>query len=598
MPELPDLTVYVHAIRARVLRQPLVGVRITSPFVLKTVTPPLDVFAGRQVLDVGLLGKRLVFSCDGDLHLVLHLMIAGRLQWKAPGTRPHARTGLAAFDFAHGTLALTEAGARRRASLHAVQGVAALAAMDPGGIDVLRATRDEFAAVLMRERHTLKRALTDPRLFSGIGNAYSDEILHAAGLSPMRQTHQLSAEDVTRLHAAAQATLVNRSSTVKVDVGEQRAPRVQSKGDGQLAAERLDEAPPRMRLPERLKVLDLPALAAGPFQRWRNSCGDFSRAFLSHKCVLPAHAHLAGTSSMRCVSFQKCSMTSAHRVTILSTSGCSPIVRIRAKTLISAFGKRALSSAAVANSVRPSVITLSTMVIRGGFASIGSTASDAKCSDTSGRSPGAAVAERLTRVCRRTIGRTSPARSTLTSSSAIRFAGQRAPSTSGARLDVGTSRHAQRTSLILEYVAVPCNAIAARRRQPALGRSRRSTASQSDARNELFLIATRCANAPKGGGEHFGSLRRTLPTNAKRLASSWRTISLIHLQNSCGRRPERTVKNFAPVSTAAFTRCSSRSSIVDYVVRTRGDAKPEPLSQGWSAGQKWIHRRQHFAVCR
>jgi len=207
VPELPDLTAYVHAIRMRVVGHPLERVRIGNPFLLRSVDPPLDAFEGRVLEDVRLIGKRLVFVFPDEYFLVLHLMIAGRLHWKKAGAKVPGKVGLASFDFEAGALVLTEAGSKRRASLHAVRGLTALQAMDPGGIDVLAASRDRFAAVLTRERHTLKRSLTDPRLFSGIGNAYSDEILHAAQLSPMRQTHQLDDEEISRLYAATQATL-------------------------------------------------------------------------------------------------------------------------------------------------------------------------------------------------------------------------------------------------------------------------------------------------------------------------------------------------------------------------------------------------------
>lgn len=207
MPELPDLTAYVHAIRARCVGQPLLRVRLGNPFLLRSVDPPLEAFEQRVLQNVTLIGKRLVFAFPEAYFLVVHLMIAGRFQWKAAGAKVPGKVGLAAFDFASGSLILTEAGSKRRASLHAVRGAEALAAMDPGGIDVLAASRDRFAAVLTRERHTLKRALTDPRLFSGIGNAYSDEILHAAQLSPMRQTHQLSDEEIDRLFTSTRAVL-------------------------------------------------------------------------------------------------------------------------------------------------------------------------------------------------------------------------------------------------------------------------------------------------------------------------------------------------------------------------------------------------------
>ena len=207
MPELPDLTAYVHAIRVRCVGQPLRRVRLANPFLLRSVEPPLEAFTDRVLQDVTLLGKRLVFAFPEAYFLVIHLMIAGRFQWKPAGAKVPGKVGLAAFDFDAGALILTEAGSKRRASLHAVRGAEALAAMDPGGLDVLAASRERFAVVLTRERHTLKRSLTDPRLFSGIGNAYSDEILHAAQLSPMRQTHQLSNDDIDRLFTATQGVL-------------------------------------------------------------------------------------------------------------------------------------------------------------------------------------------------------------------------------------------------------------------------------------------------------------------------------------------------------------------------------------------------------
>lgn len=215
MPELPDLTLYAEAIAQRCAGRPLTRVRLASPFLLRSVLPPLDAFEGRTLDAVRLLGKRLVLVFADAHFLVLHLMIAGRLHWKAPGARVPGKVGLAAFDFDAGTLVLTEAGSRRRASLYAVRGEDALAAMDPGGIDVLHADADTFTATLTRERHTLKRALTDPRLFSGIGNAYSDEILHAARLSPLRQTHQLDADEIGRLREATQATLVAWTGTLR-----------------------------------------------------------------------------------------------------------------------------------------------------------------------------------------------------------------------------------------------------------------------------------------------------------------------------------------------------------------------------------------------
>jgi formamidopyrimidine-DNA glycosylase len=196
LPELPDILLYVHALEPRIVHQPLTRIRLASPFLLRSVEPPLESFVDRNVTRVGRLGKRIVWSFDEHDFLVFHLMIAGRFRWYPPGARIPAKIGLAAFDFPTGTLVLTEAGTKRRASLEAVRGDEALAALDPGGLDVFSASDAEFRDALVRENHTLKRALTDPRLFDGIGNAYSDEILHAARLSPFKQTQQLDADDV------------------------------------------------------------------------------------------------------------------------------------------------------------------------------------------------------------------------------------------------------------------------------------------------------------------------------------------------------------------------------------------------------------------
>jgi len=208
MPELPDIALYRDALAARVTGQPLVQVRIDNPFVLRTAIPPIAEAEGKRVRDVRRMGKRIVLVLEGDLFLVFHLMIAGRLRWLGAGGAPPKRITLARLVFPSGMLAFTEAGTKRRASLHLVRGNAALAAMDPGGLEALSADRAAFAARLTRENHTLKRALTDPRLFSGIGNAYSDEILHRARLSPLALTQKLSADDVTRLHDATRNVLI------------------------------------------------------------------------------------------------------------------------------------------------------------------------------------------------------------------------------------------------------------------------------------------------------------------------------------------------------------------------------------------------------
>jgi formamidopyrimidine-DNA glycosylase len=207
LPELPDIEVYVEALAARVAGQPLVAVRLGSPFLLRSAEPPIRAAEGKRVLAVRRVGKRIVLALEDDLFLALHLMIAGRLHWKERGAKLPGRVGLAAFEFPGGALVLTEAGTKRRAALHLVRGEAALAALDRGGLEPLGATREAFAAALRRESHTLKRALTDPSLFSGIGNAYSDEILHRARLSPVKLTSRLDDDEVARLHAATQEIL-------------------------------------------------------------------------------------------------------------------------------------------------------------------------------------------------------------------------------------------------------------------------------------------------------------------------------------------------------------------------------------------------------
>jgi len=207
MPELPDISAYITALEPRILGQPLLQVRVASAFLLRTATPPLTEAEGKSVRELRRLGKRIAFGFEDDLWLVLHLMIAGRLHWRAPGARLAGRNALAAFDFPSGTLVLTEAGSKRRASLHVVGGVSALEAINPGGVEVLACSLEEFRAGLVCENRTLKRALTDPRIVSGIGNAYSDEILHVARLSPIKLTQKLTQEEWTRLFSAAKSTL-------------------------------------------------------------------------------------------------------------------------------------------------------------------------------------------------------------------------------------------------------------------------------------------------------------------------------------------------------------------------------------------------------
>jgi formamidopyrimidine-DNA glycosylase len=203
MPELPDVTVYIEALEQRIRGARLEKVRLFNPFLLRTAVPPLSSAEGKRVVGISRIGKRIVIGLEGELYLVLHLMIAGRLHWEGKKTR----STLALFEFDAGTLSLTEAGSKRRASLHLVEGEAALRAMDPGGIEVLNADLSQFSSRLKSENHTLKRALTDPRLFSGIGNAYSDEILHRAKLSPIALTGGLSDEEVQALYHATRAVL-------------------------------------------------------------------------------------------------------------------------------------------------------------------------------------------------------------------------------------------------------------------------------------------------------------------------------------------------------------------------------------------------------
>ena len=220
MPELPDIVVYLERLRPRVQGQRLERIRLANPFLLRSVEPPLAEAQGRTVVDLRRLGKRIVFALDPDLFLILHLMIAGRLHWKPPGAKPPGKVGLAAFDFSTGTLILTEAGTKRRAALHLVRGEEVLARHNPGGLEVLDAADTQFRAALQRENHTLKRSLTDPRLFSGIGNAYSDEILHRAGLSPLALTQRLSAAESARLFHATKATLLDWLDRLRRDVGD------------------------------------------------------------------------------------------------------------------------------------------------------------------------------------------------------------------------------------------------------------------------------------------------------------------------------------------------------------------------------------------
>jgi len=259
MPELPDVELYLHALRPRIVSQRLNRVRVASPFLLRTVDPPLVDVEGRVVRDLSRLGKRIVWHLDDDVFVVIHLMIAGRFRWKPPGAPIPAKVGLAAFEFENGTLLLTEAGAKRRASMHLARGRPALDALDPGGIDVLTSTVGGFGAALTRENHTLKRALTDPRLLSGIGNAYSDEILYAARLSPMLLTSRLDRDAIARLHEAAVDVLTRWRDALIAEAGDAFPEKVTAFREGMAAHGRFGK----------------PCLACGtPIQRIRYAANE------------------------------------------------------------------------------------------------------------------------------------------------------------------------------------------------------------------------------------------------------------------------------------------------------------------------------------
>jgi formamidopyrimidine-DNA glycosylase len=249
MPELPDITVYIEALEPRVLGHVLERAQIAGPSLLRTAAPPIASAQNQRVTGLRRLGKRIAIGLENGLWLVLHLMIAGRLHWKKKqdggAITPDGRRTLAAFAFDSGTLTLTEAGARKRASLHVVTGKAELAKLDPGGIDVLSASRDQFAAALTASNHTLKRALADPRSFSGIGNAYSDEILHDARLSPVALTQRLSSEEITRLYEATRHTLILWTEKLRAEAGQKFPEKVTAFRAGMAAHGRYGEPCPR-----------------------------------------------------------------------------------------------------------------------------------------------------------------------------------------------------------------------------------------------------------------------------------------------------------------------------------------------------------------
>ena len=257
MPELPDVAAYAAALETRILGRTLVRVRVASPSLLRTADPPLAEFEGRTVLEIRRIGKRIAIGVDGDRWLVMHLMIAGRLHWRLPNASLAGRLNMAGLDFADGTLVLTEAGSKRRASLHAVRGIDALKALDPGGVDVFAADSKAFRLALSAENHTLKRALTDPRTIDGIGNAYSDEILHAARLSPVARTQRLNDAEWERLFEATRATLQTWIDRLRADAGDRFPEGVTAFRQGMAVHGRFGEPCPRCGAPvQRIRYAD------------------------------------------------------------------------------------------------------------------------------------------------------------------------------------------------------------------------------------------------------------------------------------------------------------------------------------------------------
>ena len=257
MPELPDVELYLHALSPRIVGEPLERVRIASPFLVRNVDPPVSAIEGRTVRALERIGKRVVWVFDDELFCVIHLMIAGRFRWKAKGAGVPGRVGLAAFDFASGTLLLTEASPKKRASLQVVRGREALHALDPGGIDPLTCTLQQFAERLRAESHTVKRSLTDPRLFSGIGNAYSDEILHAARVSPLQLTSRLSDDQFEALHGATRETLATWTERLIREAGDSFPEKVTAFREGMAVHGRYGKPCPRCGAPvQRLSYAD------------------------------------------------------------------------------------------------------------------------------------------------------------------------------------------------------------------------------------------------------------------------------------------------------------------------------------------------------
>jgi formamidopyrimidine-DNA glycosylase len=257
MPELPDITVYLEALERRVAGERLERIRLPSLFLLRTVSPAPSEVEGRKVTGLRRIGKRIVIGLEGELFLVLHLMIAGRLRWVAPGAKVPGKLGLAALDFPAGTLIITEAGTRKRASLHIVRGLESLGQFDRGGVEIADATLETYGRTLTRESHTLKRALSDPHLFSGIGNAYSDEILHRARLSPLQLTGRLSPEEIRRLYEATRATLDEWTTRLRNQTGDRFPEKVTAFREGMAVHGRFGKPCPACGAPvQRIVYVD------------------------------------------------------------------------------------------------------------------------------------------------------------------------------------------------------------------------------------------------------------------------------------------------------------------------------------------------------
>jgi formamidopyrimidine-DNA glycosylase len=257
MPELPDITVYVEALECRIGGEKLEHVRIQAPFLLRTFDPPIDATFGKEVREIRRIGKRIAIGLEEDLWIVLHLMIAGRLAWKARGAKIGSKIALAAFDFRNGTLVFTEAGSKRRASLHVLRGEDALRLQDPGGLEPLAATFEQFESVLRSQNHTLKRSLTDPHLFSGIGNAYSDEILHRAQLSPLALSQKINKADASRLYAAMREVLLEWVGRLRAEAGDGFPEKVTAFRPGMAVHGRFGEPCPVCQAPvQRIRYAD------------------------------------------------------------------------------------------------------------------------------------------------------------------------------------------------------------------------------------------------------------------------------------------------------------------------------------------------------